>query len=74
MKDESVIVHSDILRDGGDPGIIIQDTVQEAGDNGSGSARAWTRPGDREDGGGNGIRGDDVERIQHDEDPEALDR
>lgn len=74
MQDDSATVRVDILRDGSDIGAFVQDPVAEIGYHGigSGEARAWTHCG--EDRGGNHVCGADVECVQHDENPETLDR
>ncbi|GMN36361.1 hypothetical protein TIFTF001_005951 [Ficus carica] len=73
-EDDSTTDAGGFVGDGRDHPDVVQDAAAEAGDHGSGSgqARSWTghgqdRVGDRRSVGR-------VERLQHGQDPEALDR
>lgn len=73
-EDDSASVHGGFFGDGSDNPDVVQDAAAEACDHGvgSGEARPWTGHG--EDGVGDCRSVARVERLQHGQDPEALDR
>ena len=70
----TAIVHGDIVGNGIDIGATIQDPIEEASDiePGSRQARSWANHG--QDRWCHRLCGALVQRLQHDQDPEALDR
>ena len=70
----TAIVHGDIVGNGIDFGATIQDPIEEASDNGPGSRQAWSWANHGQDRWCHRLCGALVQRLQHDQDPEALDR
>ena len=70
----TAIVHGDIVGNGIDIGATIQDPIEEASDNGPGSRQAWSWANHGQDRWCHRLCGALVQRLQHDQDPEALDR
>ena len=70
----TAIVHGDIVGNGIDIGATIQDPIEEASDiePGPRQARSWANHG--QDRWCHRLCGALVQRLQHDQDPEALDR
>lgn len=70
----TAIVHGDIVGNGIDIGATIQDPIKEASDIGPGSRQAWSWANHGQDRWCHRLCGALVQRLQHDQDPEALDR